>query len=244
MKKSVFGKCHICGFHKKLTADHVPNQRSFNSDKYVSEPNDEGFKQIMQGGIKYQSLCDNCNNNMGSWYADSYTEFVKQAHRQGNINDCELELRHGFVEIYPLRVIKQIITAFFSFNSIDWCDIYRADFIDFLMDKEKIGIDDKKYRIGIVLLAGNQHYTGGLSEEFVGIDGKTYIARICTAILHFPIGIVLEHGKRGKDFINIGADITMFANSVSYNDKMKVELILPVYDVLTFEKMLKSELEK
>lgn len=81
-KRESIGKCNICGKTAKLTWDHVPpkfcfnNQRTqYNSLFEVSQG--EKYNLVAQNGIKYRTLCGECNNTLlGSNYDIEYKKLV------------------------------------------------------------------------------------------------------------------------------------------------------------------------
>ena len=92
MDNSHYGKCCLCGQHKKLTFEHVPPKSAFNSTKTKIVPGIEALKKPtsqmpwdlsglhskeQQRGTGDYYLCGECNSNTGSWYISHYTNFVK-----------------------------------------------------------------------------------------------------------------------------------------------------------------------
>jgi len=72
-KTRTFGKCNICGNEAKLTWDHVPPKFCYNSDKTIynnifkeTRSFEDKFNKfnISQNGIKFKSICAECNNNL------------------------------------------------------------------------------------------------------------------------------------------------------------------------------------
>ena len=89
MKKEIIGQCCICGKTKKLTKEHVPPHKAFNSvrshglsgDNLINAIQDKKYKTtINQSGSCDYTLCAECNNNTGTWYANHYVEFVHFIH--------------------------------------------------------------------------------------------------------------------------------------------------------------------
>ena len=91
------GICKLCGKKRKLTFEHVPPNKAFNSETVVnyflkdindtapmideseiSEKNIYG-KDNQRGGGGYY-LCGDCNNNTGSWYMDEYVDLAHAFH--------------------------------------------------------------------------------------------------------------------------------------------------------------------
>ncbi|MTI29315.1 hypothetical protein [Xanthovirga aplysinae] len=122
-KEKKFGNCVICGEYGVLTQEHVPPKRAFNNNRYyVHLINDEDplaepvKKWYKQGGIRFYTLCEKCNNNTGAWYANEYIDwcyFGMDILRRSNGRPS----LYYFNKIYPLRVIKQIIVMMFSVNN-------------------------------------------------------------------------------------------------------------------------------
>lgn len=81
-KRNKKDRCNICGKVSDLTWDHVPPKFCFNDGKTqynsIFEINKKSsYTQIAQNGIKYRSLCAECNNNiLGSNYDKEYKKLV------------------------------------------------------------------------------------------------------------------------------------------------------------------------
>lgn len=81
-RKNKIDNCNICGKLLPLTWDHVPPKFCFNdgSVKYNSMMEFHGKdvkKEISQNGIKYRTLCDDCNNRiLGAEYDREYKRLV------------------------------------------------------------------------------------------------------------------------------------------------------------------------
>jgi hypothetical protein len=70
-------------------------------------------RTIQQGGSYQVSLCEECNNNTGSWYNPEYVRFVKACAPfalEANANKI-IELD---VNIHPARVVKQALIHILS----------------------------------------------------------------------------------------------------------------------------------
>ena len=123
-KRPVFGTCCICGEHRKLSLEHVPNKAAFNSGSFVEYTIESTLRKVKvkgkkrQGGLGEYTLCRQCNSVTGSWYGD---EFTKWAHAsldflqirtpsESNIDAGALTL----ISAHPLRFFKQVVTCFCS----------------------------------------------------------------------------------------------------------------------------------
>lgn len=124
-KKKVTGICQICGKHGKLSFEHVPNKKAFNStpiieytfeDALIKKDKSKGRK--VQGGIGQHTLCIQCNNDTGSWYGDEFTQwshncmdFLYQRSLRLDFSD---EATVTLLNVHPLRFLKQVVVCFFS----------------------------------------------------------------------------------------------------------------------------------
>ncbi|MGG6311547.1 hypothetical protein [Paenibacillus macerans] len=124
MAKSIEGVCHICGKYGKLTFEHVPPKGAFNDRPIIRgefeklqnmAPGDRIQGRIEQKGAGAFTLCAKCNNDTGSFYGSDFIEWTYQNFMLMQISDGSGLIAYPY-HIFPLRVIKQIITMFFSTN--------------------------------------------------------------------------------------------------------------------------------
>lgn len=180
MAKRVRGTCCICGQEADLTFEHIPPRAAFNRFNlrmydffgYLFH-NNSRYKAAQKGAGKF-SLCSSCNNLTGEWYGAAYAEFASQGmayyHRQSQ------GLLKVPYTIYPLRVLKQIISCFASVNGPLWCQ-QNPTIKKFLLDPRERSfppeIDIRMYmqekgRIKFDGIAGQMNVQTG--EHFVGSE--------------------------------------------------------------------------
>lgn len=81
-KRNKKDRCNICGRISDLTWDHVPPKFCFNDERTQYNSifeinNKKKYTRIAQNGIKYRSICAECNNNLlGSNYDKEYKKLV------------------------------------------------------------------------------------------------------------------------------------------------------------------------
>ena len=81
-KRNKKDRCNICGRVSDLTWDHVPPKFCFNDERTQYNSifeinNKKQYMHIAQNGIKYRSICAECNNNLlGSNYDKEYKKLV------------------------------------------------------------------------------------------------------------------------------------------------------------------------
>lgn len=71
------GRCRVCGEKRDLTEEHIPPRGAYNKQRVQSvaveavigrddlDVPDEG--QVVQGGVRGHTLCEDCNNLTGRW---------------------------------------------------------------------------------------------------------------------------------------------------------------------------------
>lgn len=125
MTKKVKGICCICGQETDLTFEHIPPKAAFN---HFSLRLYDYYRYLLRNNLRYKtaqngagvfSLCSSCNNLTGEWYGSAYAEFATQGmtyYRRQSQGLLEVPYT-----IYPLRVLKQIVSCFASVNGPQWC---------------------------------------------------------------------------------------------------------------------------
>lgn len=228
-KGDVIGKCKVCGEIGKLTFEHVPPKNAFNKGSYYAAQIDDltAVKEMQlfsfdgeqvdkaflgkkhQGGIGYYSLCERCNNTTGRKYAKYYIEWVMQ-------NMSILQKTNGRPSLvyptyfYPLRVIKQIVTMFFSVMT-DFTQQYESELVRFVLNQEIRNLSERYKIYCYYNLKGQPRYMG---DNFIGnVGGKTIHAH---EITFPPFGFVMTFDSPKPD--ERLKDITSFA-AFSYSQR-------------------------
>ena len=255
--KKVFNNCRICGIHTQLTFEHVPPRAAFNDcpvvGKHILElinknPDEytAGKGHISQRGAGAYTLCKKCNNDTGRWYGDAFAKLAHQSLDTLKQVKGQPSLYYPF-RIYPLRVIKQIITMFFSVNS----DLFRTnhpDLVKFVLNKKKRYLAPDIRILVYLTLGPHLRFAGGTSiatleinPDEVSVDTmdnalsqyqRDYAKSLYSSEIAFPpLGYVLSFGLEPID--NQLADISFFAK-YRYDDWTSIHLKLPVNPVNTW----------
>ena len=235
--KSVSGICRLCGKEKKLSFEHVPPESAFNNravkwitgKKIIDIMMSNGrlpweinnvSAPIQQRGKGGFFLCEECNNNTGSWYVVHYTKFIYTIHKALSMGK-NIEYKSLGVTLEktrPLPIFKTIMTMF--------CDINRNCFQDeglrnFMLNRESNNFDKKKYRIFAYLASGEVERMNGI---FTIVDKNIEVLTI-SEITTYPVGYAL-YIDLPDNYKPPGCEITSFAD-YPYEGEYNIEIILP-----------------
>lgn len=222
------GPCRICGDVGPLTYEHVPPRAAFNNRRVVVATGDNAMElgpyppargTILQRGVGAYTLCGRCNNSTGRWYAPAFIEWCYQG--------MHVLIRSGgrpslvyLNYLLPLRIIKQIITMFFSVNGERFAASH-PELVQFVMDKERRYLNPK-YRVFA-------YYNTAETGRRVGIAGrldlKTRQVIVMSEISFVPFGYLLTLGSEPPDQRLL--EITHFAR-YGYDEFEVAELRIPV----------------
>lgn len=234
MKK--YGKCHLCGKEGQLTFEHLPPEKANNNREAHAITGDALVKHIggikdpwdfkgvryknLQSGMGAFTLCAKCNNNTGAWYANDYINFSNSIGYALN-NDIDKENAQSIYvklrEMYPLRIIKQIICMFISTMNLDFLD-KNPDLREFVKNKELRNFNAKKYRISMYFLKQHRNGWSGLNVLLYK-DLKTKTVAYMDL---YPVGYILEIDPTEERYDYV-LDITNFATDFSYDSKVILE---------------------
>lgn len=248
-KKNHYGHCHICGKETYLTFEHVPPRAALNDrpakiysgvdivsqqQKGVS-PDTVGLRytNLQQGAGRY-TLCSECNNNSGAFYAPHYIDFVNALYYVLETDYIDYRNHQtpaggpysklGLISkrINCLAIFKQIMAMFCSTSKYG---AYKDEFREFLINKESIDFDRERWVVSIYINTRPRTGSYGLSKVFFTDDSIFDIAEIIT----LPLGMVLYDRKSKDSGIEphlFGCNITEFSK-YKYDDMMQVSLELP-----------------
>ncbi|WPU93456.1 hypothetical protein SNE25_29480 [Mucilaginibacter sabulilitoris] len=213
MSNAQIGICKLCGTKAKLTYEHVPPKKAYNTNRFYIFPSDSSIDDPFlknprgrpeQGGIGYYSLCETCNNNTGGWYGNAYIEFVNQAVYRLRLADAQYVNGDPYI-IHPLKVIKQIMSFFVTLGSINYSENF-PDLTEFVLNKSS-RILPPNYQVFMYYNdSSNYRY---MADNFVYDKG---IIQNYSEIAHFPFGFLLSFKKTDVPIDNRLVDITSWKN--------------------------------
>ncbi|WP_277407744.1 hypothetical protein [Lacrimispora xylanisolvens] len=242
------GNCHICGRYSNLTYEHVPPKAALN---YAPVKKYSGTNIIMQQqkkitpdtyGLEYRNqqrgsggytLCSECNNNTGSYYADHYNSFVNSLYQLLETEYTDYKnnksMEKGFYpklklvskKIKPLAIFKQIISMFCSTSRVD---TYGDEFRTFLIDKESLIFDRKRWLVSIYINTSSRCGSTGLTKVILKNNEYLNVAEIVTS----PLGMILYdlYSPCNIEPYLFGCGLTNFSE-IPYDSEQNVIIELP-----------------
>jgi hypothetical protein len=190
------GVCHLCGEFGPLSFEHVPPAAAFNNGPVIGSPIgtmlEDGFEapargKINQRGAGDYTLCERCNNRTGSWYAHEFSRWCRQG--------TDVLVRSGFKPrliylhyVFPLRILKQIITMCFSINTPRWREKH-YELEQFVLDRDRRWLHDR-YRVFAYYNVDGCYRRVGNSMAMINLKKSTRSIQV-TEISHTPFGYVV-----------------------------------------------------
>lgn len=245
MKK--IGKCHLCGRNTQLTFEHIPPEKANNSNgahailgdtlmQHIGSTRDpwdlSGLRyKNLQRGMGGYTLCENCNNNTGAWYADDYIIF---ANAIGYVLTNKIDLQKAqaitieFKDIYPLRIFKQILCMFISTMHPEFLDAH-PELREFILNKESVNFNPKKFRMSMYILKEPRNGWSGLNAM---LYDNSKIKTVAYMDL-YPVGYILEIDPDEYTFDYV-ADISKMGTDFTYEDKSMLGITLNILERNTF----------
>lgn len=231
-KPRIEGMCRLCGTYGPLSDEHVPPKRAFNDRKFYFGraanglpfgPDEMADWRTMQGGVKFPTLCQACNNSTGGWYGTAFVDWSRRGMAILERSGGRPALVYA-VRVYPLRVIKQVATMFFSVVH-DRFQQYVPDMVRFLLNKEERGVPDG-FRFFAYYNTMDGRNRIRYAEPIVTMDVEKGVTSFFAEITFPPFGYVMVlDGTAPPDARPV--DITHFGR-YSYHCATDIELPLPV----------------
>jgi len=247
------GFCHICGEYTDLTFEHVPPRQALNNVPTKIYTGEEAVKRSLANtlhdtaGLRYEnlqrgagrhSLCSQCNNKTGSYYAPHYNDFVKliayvyrlEKEKLAEIGSISFKMQ----QMNCLAIFKQIISMFCSTCSHS---DFGNEFKEFLLDKENTHFNATRWGVYLYIYEGHHSssWSGLMSQlyQHSGNGPAQYSWATASEIVTYPLGIVLFDRTSQYPADQIGLDITEMS-SIPYEQKPQFSMDLPCLDHAAF----------
>ena len=237
--KKVEGICHLCGKYTELTFEHVPPKSANNKERAKLITGREIFNtKKLQSGITLRyinqqqgagnyTLCKECNNNTGDWYAKEYIKFANEI---GYIltNEVNIKTAKGIGldsnKLYFQRIMKQILCMFLSTIQTEYAMEFK-DIREYVLNKNSTEFNSDKYRVSMYLLKNYEISHSGILGLLLKDKGETAIRKVAIMNL-YPIGFILEIDPPKKN-IDDTTDITKFT-TLEYDELQNVVMTFTI----------------
>jgi len=245
-KVKATGKCRICGQDGDLSFEHVPPHKAFNDQRLIAYSVEDHItkKQVkgrqLQRGAGAYTLCEQCNNSTGAWYAN---EFVKWSligadvlqilqQQKGQFSNLS-EIMVVFQDVYPVRFLKQIVTCFFSVmgaNTDAAFTMLNPDLVRFVLNRDESNLPEsyhfylKLYQKSIMRrypIGGKMTVTYTKTGDGISLLEAT--PAIFSEITHFPFALIMTQDRAFPD----ATEITYFKN-FKYDELTNANLKLSI----------------
>lgn len=222
------GRCSICGINGPLSFEHVPPRKAFNDRPVIRAglkemvglgPDEQIKGKPQQRGAGDFTLCPRCNNDTGSWYGKNFVDWCYQGYEILSRTRGRPSLIY-LNYLFPLRIIKQIFTMFFSINGPGFADA-NPELVKFVLNRDYKNISPK-YRLFAYFSIGRLARSSGVAG-ILNLD--TQRTCIFSEMNYFPYGYVLTLDSQPPDRRLF--EITHFAR-YRYMDFVVMDLRLPV----------------
>ncbi len=230
-RKKVEGICHICGCEGELSFEHVPPRKAFNDSKLIKVAFGKAFdiaagdnpkgKQLQRGYGDY-TLCQRCNNDTGTWYASKFIDWCEQS--------MDILIKsNGYPTIitpnymYPLEILKQIVTMFFS-NENERFQEAHPELVKFVLNR-RLNHLPTKYRFFIAYNISRLRKGSATSGV---LDTKTGNMSVFSEIAFPPFVYIMTYGSPPPD-VRLH-EISHFS-SFKFNTPVLMQVRLPVLPI-------------
>jgi hypothetical protein len=238
MTKPTFGTCHLCGEHKKLSFEHVPPEAAFNDQRILrtaflkmleTENLDDLRGEYQQRGAGGYTLCEQCNNDTGTWYGDAYAYWARQAMEYIIATRGRPTLFYPY-NLYPLRVLKQVVCMFFSVNGT-YFQAGQPDLVRFVLNKELKSFPAKIRVYSFYTFSDRSRSVGTTAVLRGGLGTGTSSIHVLSEVTFPPFGFMMTMDSPpppGSDFFDISSFCEFEYRDFRFGISMKLPL-MPIY---------------
>ena len=218
--------CCICGLRSADSFEHLPAEKAFNDRRVISYsgqglfvPGRPVVRKQKQRGAGATTLCEQCNNDTGTWYVPAFLEFVDQAHRLLTRSTNTTSDYCPF-HIAPQPIFKQIVAMFMSACGHEFGKS-NPELSRFVLNRTN-ALSSQRYGIYCYYYdVKNSEFTrqSGLSGMLAG--GRPYVF---SEISYYPLSYIMTVGSQPPD---PQLATLNFFRDYGYNDRALVHLRIP-----------------
>jgi hypothetical protein len=202
---------------------HIAFEKILASENFDTIP---GGKTQQRGAGAY-TLCEPCNNSSGSWYGAAYADWAHQAMRVIVGTHGKPSLEYPF-ELFPLRVLKQVVCMFFSVNGPSFQQ-HQPDLVRFVLNRDSRIFPDH-VRVYAFYTYSNRSRAAGMAGVVRGLGTSRSRIHVFSELTFPPFGFVMassNHPPLEANFCEI-SEFSKFDESWRGRLTMKLPL-MPIY---------------
>lgn len=222
------GKCNICGKVYDLTYDHVPPKFWYNSEKieykevFCDAMDTEKKFEISQNGIKFRSICSDCNNRiLGRNYdieLKKWIEDIKKYMLSDSINNSEKIVCEVKVNKIARAIAGHLLAAKNIYEEENKIDIELREFV---LDESKSSPHNmlllfRPYIFSTILLIRDIVVTRVLAKKPPLPKG------VISCLSSFPLAFVLV--KDGDEKCGLDDLFSFCTNNIEESVKLPVNM--------------------
>lgn len=195
IKKDRVDICNICGKVKPLTWEHVPPQCCDNNGEFkinkLFNIDNINEKLDSQNGIKYRTLCDNCNNNILGANADiAFEDFYKKV--KLFCQDLKKLTDEAIININLVQVLKCLFGKLLAMDEFFATDNISKAMREFILE-DKIDFDNLHVYFWIYPYNTSIQARLHVSRQVGGIKYNT--EGLISLLYFYPLAFVVSSQK-------------------------------------------------
>lgn len=228
--------CRLCGSTQAvITKEHIPPKSAGNRGTHVLQTTrfraGVSRENELLDGFALRVLCTRCNSRFGSRLGTTFGTFVQQIQQSGRFISPRGGVYAGAVDVYPSRVIRQLLLNFLCIQETS--DEDRLEDVREYVRSRDAPLPADAPRIGL-------YYNISNTYRIVPVGGITSLKRegalwTGAEIAAPGLGVVFTLGDPGEvdqAILPRMADISSWAN-YGFADRIRVVFELPRYRVET-----------
>jgi hypothetical protein len=115
IKRNKIDLCNICREKKPLSWDHVPPKGGIHISSmeikeifYLISGKENNVKNISQNGVKYRTICSDCNSKIGTEFDPTLNELNKTL--INFLTSSAVLPKYSTVKVKPIRLMKAVLS--------------------------------------------------------------------------------------------------------------------------------------
>lgn len=211
-KKAKVDICNICGKKGKLTWEHVPSKSCNNNTNYrinkLFTVDKTKLVYESQNGIKYRTICEECNNKkLGANLDKEFLLFYQQT--KDFVEAAKSREEVGIININLVDVIKCLFCKFLAMDIEFMRDKVSMAMRNFIFENkisDNLHVYFRLYPYNTIIQTRN-HITGQILKNNYSTEG------VISLLYYYPFAFILSDQEENIGFVDLMNHID-FSNPV------------------------------